>query len=173
MDKTKSIVFHAGGFGDLFVCFKALYALKELYPQHKLILYTHGISQDFLSKIAFIDEVINFTEVSLEKIRALNPDIFISTMRSADFFDKLLKLNFKKVIVQPHSKSFFSSYFSTPFPYFRARLHMSEIVLKLVRTLNPRHYDTHISKLDFSRVKDFLPSNSSLSKDLLLGGGGI
>ncbi|HDZ5066215.1 TPA: hypothetical protein RTH03_001479 [Campylobacter jejuni] len=34
----KNIVFHANGFGDLLVCFKALYATKQLYPEYKLFL---------------------------------------------------------------------------------------------------------------------------------------
>lgn len=38
----KNIVFHADGFGDAFVCFKALYAIKELYPEYKLSFLTRG-----------------------------------------------------------------------------------------------------------------------------------
>lgn len=38
----KNIVFHADGFGDAFVCFKALYAIKELYPEYQLSFLTRG-----------------------------------------------------------------------------------------------------------------------------------
>ncbi|MBK1971797.1 hypothetical protein [Campylobacter sp. TTU_617] len=34
----RKIVFHCSGFGDTLVCFKALYAIKELYPKDKLIV---------------------------------------------------------------------------------------------------------------------------------------
>lgn len=42
---------------------------------------------------------------------------------------------------------------------------MSEIVLKLVRAIDKKHYDKNIQKIDFSKVKDFLPQNSSLSDE--------
>lgn len=44
------ILFHADGFGDLFVCFKALYAIKELYPKYKLVLLTGGGYRGFFGK---------------------------------------------------------------------------------------------------------------------------
>ncbi|ELZ6391313.1 hypothetical protein ABNO76_03330 [Campylobacter coli] len=47
----KNIVFHSDGFGDLLVCFKALYAIKQLYPEYKLFLLTNGLMEsDFLEK---------------------------------------------------------------------------------------------------------------------------
>ncbi|MCH3879013.1 hypothetical protein [Campylobacter jejuni] len=38
----KNIVFHSDGFGDLLVCFKALYAIKQLYPEYKLFWLCHN-----------------------------------------------------------------------------------------------------------------------------------
>ncbi|EKM9285802.1 hypothetical protein PV456_001368, partial [Campylobacter upsaliensis] len=53
----RRIVFHQNGFGDLLVCFKALYAIKCLYPKDKLILAQKGFSDEsFLQNISFIDE---------------------------------------------------------------------------------------------------------------------
>ncbi|MDL0102195.1 hypothetical protein [Campylobacter felis] len=54
----RRIVFHQNGFGDLLVCFKALYAIKCLYPKDKLILAQKGFSdENFLKNIPFIDEI--------------------------------------------------------------------------------------------------------------------
>ena len=55
----KNIVFHASGFGDLFVCFKALYATKCLYPDYKLILFIDGFQdKNFLKWFGDIFSVI-------------------------------------------------------------------------------------------------------------------
>lgn len=51
-----------------------------------------------------------------------------------------------------------------PFPYFRGKKHMSEIVLKLVRRIDSKHYDKHISNIDFSQVKECLPLSTHLSE---------
>lgn len=42
---------------------------------------------------------------------------------------------------------------------------MSEIALKLVRAIDKKHYDKNIQKIDFTKVKDFLPQNSKLSDE--------
>ncbi|EFO9429670.1 hypothetical protein HL741_001453, partial [Campylobacter upsaliensis] len=48
----RRIVFHQNGFGDLLVCFKALFAIKCLYPNDKLILAQNGFSDEsFLQNI--------------------------------------------------------------------------------------------------------------------------
>ena len=52
--RMRRIVFHQNGFGDLLVCFKALYAIKCLYPKDKLILAQKGFSDEsFLQNISF------------------------------------------------------------------------------------------------------------------------
>ncbi|EJP8224715.1 hypothetical protein NZA46_001255, partial [Campylobacter coli] len=118
----KNIVFHSDGFGDLLVCFKALYAIKQLYPEYKLFLLTNGLMEsDFL-----------------EKIQSKNPVIFITTRRQGLYFKKLKFLNVQKCIVFPHLISIISKNLTTPLPFFRAKKHMSEIVLKLVRMINTR-----------------------------------
>ena len=95
------IIFHGGGFGDFFVCFKALFAIKQLYPQHKLIAYHSGIEPAFIQKVGFIDELISQNDKNLTQIRALEPDIFISAQRSGKFFKELERLNFKKSSSNP------------------------------------------------------------------------
>ena len=90
------IIFHGSGFGDFFVCFKALFAIKQLYPQHQLIAYHSGIEPAFMQKVGFIDELISQNDKNLTQIRALEPDIFISAQRSGKFFKELERLNFKK-----------------------------------------------------------------------------
>ncbi|WP_297193252.1 hypothetical protein [uncultured Campylobacter sp.] len=93
----KNIVFHAGGFGDLFVCFKALYSTKCLYPDYKLILFINNFQdKDFLKNISFLDEVFFFNDFFAD-LKKLNPDIFISVRRSSTFFKELKRLNLKKL----------------------------------------------------------------------------
>ncbi|HEB7538968.1 TPA: hypothetical protein RZH60_001753, partial [Campylobacter coli] len=84
------ILFHADGFGDLLVCFKALYAIKQLYPEYKLSLLTDGAMEgSFLEKISFIDEVLIHKNDFFELIENKNPAIFISTRRQGSYFKKL------------------------------------------------------------------------------------
>ncbi len=158
------IIFHGGGFGDFFVCFKALFAIKQLYPQHQLIAYHSGIEPAFMQKVGFIDELISQNDKNLTQIRALEPDIFISAQRSRKFFKELERLNFKKIIVQPHFISITRRAFTTPLPYFRGKMYMADINLKLVRAIDAKHYDANIAQVDFAKMKDFLPKDESLTK---------
>ncbi|MDL0103886.1 hypothetical protein NYG95_06520 [Campylobacter felis] len=93
----------------------------------------------------------------------LKSDIFITNIRNSHFFKTLHKFQFKRIIAQPHFNSLFR--FDTPLPYFRKKLHMSEIALKLVKTINPKHYNANFSKIDFKEVKNLLPSDETLSKE--------
>ena len=158
----RKIIFHGGGFGDFFLCFKALYAIKQLYPKDKLTVYHSGIERAFMQKVGFIDELLDPNEVSLEQLRAMEPDIFISSQRGGKFFKKLEQLKFKKIVVQPHFISFTHKAFTTPFPYFRGKMYMAEVNLKLARAIDTKHYDTNIAKIDFGKIKDYLPKDRAL-----------
>ena len=153
-----------GGLGDALIDLKVLYAIKQLYPNDELVYYYPETALPLFSKIAFIDTIINSCQISIEKIRELNPDVIIFTRRKGSFFRYLKTLHFKKVIVLPHFVSFVSKGLITPFPFFRGKKHFSDIHLKLVRAINPKHYDANIDKIDFSKVKDFLPTNETLSQ---------
>lgn len=47
------IIFQGNGFGDFLCCFKALYAIKNLYPSYELIIYHSGIDERFLKQVGF------------------------------------------------------------------------------------------------------------------------
>ncbi|MCR2062252.1 glycosyltransferase family 9 protein [Campylobacter helveticus] len=159
----RRIVFHQDGFGDLLVCFKALYAIKCLYPKDKLILAQKGFSdENFLKNIPFIDEIYTGGGGGKD-FEKLKSDIFITNKRNSHFFKTLSRLKLGRIIAQPHFNSLFR--FDTPLPYFRKKLHMSEIALKLVKTINPKHYNANFSKIDFKEVKNLLPSDETLSKE--------
>ncbi|MCR2056878.1 hypothetical protein CHLV4088_05640 [Campylobacter helveticus] len=158
----RRIVFHQNGFGDLLVCFKALYAIKCLYPKDKLILAQKGFyDENFLQNIPFIDEI--YTGGGGKDFENLKSDVFITNIRNSHFFKTLSRLKLGRIIAQPHFNSLFR--FDTPLPYFRKKLHMSEIALKLVKTINPKHYNANFSKIDFKEVKNLLPSDETLSKE--------
>ncbi|MEB2800951.1 hypothetical protein Q9Q70_06305 [Campylobacter upsaliensis] len=158
----RRIVFHQNGFGDLLVCFKALFAIKCLYPNDKLILAQNGFSDEsFLQNISFIDEI--YTGGGGKDFENLKSDVFITNIRSSHFFKTLHKFQFKRIIAQPHLLSLLY-HFDTPLPYRRTKLHMSEIALKLVRAIDKRHYDTNFSKINFKEVKNLLPSDDTLSE---------
>ncbi|EPO7271008.1 glycosyltransferase family 9 protein [Campylobacter upsaliensis] len=158
----RRIVFHQNGFGDLLVCFKALYAIKCLYPKDKLILAQKGFSDEsFLQNIPFIDEIYTGGGKDFENLKS---DIFITNIRSSHFFKTLHKFQFKRIIAQPHLLSLLY-HFDTPLPYRRTKLHMSEIALKLVRIIDKKHYDTNFSKINFKEVRNLLPSDTILSDE--------
>ncbi|EAH5199731.1 hypothetical protein OUP81_000726 [Campylobacter upsaliensis] len=158
----RRIVFHQNGFGDLLVCFKALYAIKCLYPKDKLILAQKGFSDEsFLQNIPFIDEIYTGGGKDFENLKS---DIFITNIRSSHFFKTLHKFQFKRIIAQPHLLSLLY-HFDTPLPYRRTKLHMSEIALKLVRVIDKKHYDTNFSKINFKEVRNLLPSDTILSDE--------
>ncbi|EAH9135969.1 hypothetical protein EXD60_03375 [Campylobacter upsaliensis] len=159
----RRIVFHQNGFGDLLVCFKALFAIKCLYPNDKLILAQNGFSDEsFLQNISFIDEIYTGGGGGKD-FENLKSDVFITNIRSSHFFKTLHKFQFKRIIAQPHLLSLLY-HFDTPLPYRRTKLHMSEIALKLVRVIDKKHYDTNFSKINFKEVKNLLPSDDTLSE---------
>ncbi|MCR2066086.1 glycosyltransferase family 9 protein [Campylobacter helveticus] len=159
----RRIVFHQNGFGDLLVCFKALYAIKCLYPKDKLILAQKGFSdENFLQNIPFIDEIYTGGGGGKD-FENLKSDIFITNIRNSHFFKTLHKFQFKRIIAQPHLLSLLY-HFDTPLPYRRTKLHMSEIALKLVRAIDKKHYDMNFSKINFKEVKNLLPSDETLSE---------
>ncbi|MGX2984469.1 hypothetical protein ACWIWK_03200 [Helicobacter sp. 23-1048] len=47
--------------------FKALCAIKCLYPNDELFIHHYGISQGFIQKVGFIGGVINANEVAKNK----------------------------------------------------------------------------------------------------------
>ncbi|ELR5024092.1 hypothetical protein WM789_001164 [Campylobacter upsaliensis] len=158
----RRIVFHQNGFGDLLVCFKALFAIKCLYPNDKLILAQNGFSDEsFLQNISFIDEI--YTGGGGKDFENLKSDVFITNIRNSHFFKTLHKFQFKRIIAQPHLLSLLY-HFDTPLPYRRTKLHMSEIALKLVRVIDKKHYDMNFSKINFKEVKNLLPSDDTLSE---------
>lgn len=106
------------GLGDALVDLKVLYAIKQLYPNDELVYYYPQTALPLFSKIAFIDTIIDSRTTSLDEIRAMNPDIFITIRRKGSFFRYLKTLRFKKAIVLPHFVSFFSRTLTTPFPFF-------------------------------------------------------
>lgn len=152
------------GLGDALVDLKVLYAIKQLYPNDELVYYYPQTALSLFSKIAFIDTIIDSRSTLLDEIRAMNPDIFITIRRKGSFFRYLKTLRFKKAIVLPHFMSFFSRTLTTPFPFFRGKKHFSDIHLKLVRAINPKHYDTNIAQIDFDKMKEFLPKDENLTK---------
>ncbi|HDZ5086151.1 TPA: hypothetical protein RTH03_001480 [Campylobacter jejuni] len=123
-----------------------------------------GIWGDFLEKIPFIDEVIIYKDdYFFEKIQNENPQIFITTRRQGEYFKKLKHLNLKKCIVYPHFISIISKNLTTPLPFFRAKKHMSEIALKLVRAIDTKNFDENFNQIDFSKIKNLLPCDTRLS----------
>lgn len=116
-----------------------------------------------MEKISFIDEVIIHKDNFFEKIQNENPQIFISTRRQGEYFKKLKHLNLKKRIVYPHFISITSKKFITPL-FFRNKKHMSEIALKLVRAIDTKNFDENFKKINFDKVKDFLPNDTKFEK---------
>ncbi len=161
----KKIVFakDMGGFGDFLCCLKTLYAIKQLYPHYTLIVYNDK-ELEFVRKIGFVDEVINSNEVSLEELCAMKPEIFITTLRNSAFFRQLKTMKFQKLIAHPHFISVTSRAFTTPLPYFRGKKYLSDINLTLARAINSKHYDENIHKIDFSKIREFVPKETALSE---------
>ena len=162
------IIFHDNGYGlgDVLMCFKSLYAIKQLYPQYKLVFYYHwgSMQDDFMKKLGLVDETIDARHTNLEELCAMKPEIFITTHRKGSFFKYLKRLNFKKIIAQPHFISLISRAFTTPLPHFKSSQYISDIYLQLVRMINTKHYDENIHKIDFSKIKELLPKEMALNE---------
>lgn len=144
--------------GDNLVALNAIYAIKSLYPDCTLVVYTNSIGMELYEQFSFIDELFNMQTCSKAEIQKhINShcfDYIILTQANRWRCTLLNQTNCKKVISLLSLGSIFKLKFHTIFISRNlSSTPQYQRLLKLVREINPKHFDTYFPKIDFSPIK--------------------
>lgn len=169
----KNIAFYrAGPIGDNIVVLHAIYATKSLYPNAKLVVYTNRVGAQLYSNLDFIDEIIDTDALGggylgvklIENINSYHFDLFILTQCNRYQCDMVNATNAKKIVsfltfpslIKPRFRTIFISRSLDRTPQYKR-------ALRLVRSVDSKHYDRHCKDFDFSRTM-LKPSPSNKRK---------
>lgn len=155
--KKNIALFRSALIGDNIVALHAIYAIKYLYPDSHLVIYTNSIGNELFSGFDFINEIINtdnYNSISLiEHINNYKFDYFILTQCNRKQCDFINSSNAKVIISFLTSGSIFKNRFKTIFiPRNINKLAQYQRILKLTRLIDKKHYDKLIKNIDFSKI---------------------
>ena len=140
--------------GDTILSIRALYALKKLYPDSKVVLFANKNSANLFRNMEFIDEIVKVNDIGTsdglpEALNTAHLDLLILTRRTSERIRIAKRSNAKKIITRLHAHTLFSPRFTCPL-FFRSRNHHeSWQCLNLVRMIDKKHFDENIDKIDF------------------------
>ena len=145
--------------GDHLVNIKALYALKMLYPNDRVLFIIKKHFARAFETCAFIDEIHFIDDLiamggGLLNLQKLDIDILLlGRSYKDDFIIKAAKNALAKRIIAPfHLKTFFDKQVQSFFYLQGHKCLESYKLLKAVRAINKKHYDAHISDIDFLKA---------------------
>jgi len=137
--------------GDSVLLLRPLFALRKLYPKSKITLFTSKIGAQILKNCSLIDELIDLSQKDfLNALNESNLDILLCESRWEDNLSLIAKSNVKKVIIRPYKTSFLNPKFKFCFVPFKNKIHEHEILLRLIRKIDKKHFDKHIKNINFS-----------------------
>ncbi|MCE3046758.1 glycosyltransferase family 9 protein [Helicobacter kayseriensis] len=159
MTKTLKIGFiYFHGLGDNILTFESLYALKMIY-HCELFVFGNALFKNLLAHCDFVDEVYdiqNDIRSHLDLINSCNLDYIILPKCTKIYLTPLLQSNVLKILTPTKIPALLSKKCKTPsiFSFLRYRnASMREKPLFLVRLINPKLFDSHISKIVLSQAK--------------------
>lgn len=154
MAKERIIAFHrANKVGDNVVAIKALYALKMLYPDFKLMVLTNGVGEALYRYLGFVDYLFDIDKSpEMAKVREIELEFLIITHKCPPNIALAKSLNVRKIIMYAHAYNLFVPRFQVIFPRGIKSHHESENLLCLVRAINKAHFDKNFPLIDFSQA---------------------
>lgn len=149
-----TILFHrAVKIGDNVVAIRAMYVLKYLFPHANLIVATNNIGANLYVNLPFIDSLLNL-DANPNAIHTINHiDYFIITHRIIENIILAKSTNARKIILRAHLRSLLSPRFINDFNFFNKYRPESSNLLRLVRLIDKRAFDSNIDRVDFSGAK--------------------
>ncbi|MGX2983706.1 glycosyltransferase family 9 protein [Helicobacter sp. 23-1045] len=154
--------------GDNVVAIRAIYAIKALFPSANLIVATNNIGANLYANLPFIDNLLN-VEANPNAIYDIpNIDFFISTHRNTANIAIAKATNAKKIIIRAHLLTLLSPRFINDYNFSTKMRPESDNLLRLVRLIDKRAFDSKIKSVDFSGAKlRFTRQNSDFVENFL------
>lgn len=164
-----TILFHrAVKIGDNVVAIRAIYAIKCIFPNANLIVATNHIGANLYANLPFIDTLINLETNPRAMDELGDIDYFIITHRIATNIALAKSTSAKKIILHAHLHSLFSPRLINDFNFFNKSRDESTNLLRLVRLMNRKIFDSKIKSIDFSEAKlRFMQENSDFVERFL------
>lgn len=154
------------GLGDNVIAMEAIYALKQIHPNAKVVLFSVGGAMGRLvSEVDFVDEYHSLDgylpEESLPKINKYTYECIIITKFYSHIFPLLPRLNARKIIIACKG----ANVLLPLLPKYRhirlvpmrnlllQKVGIRAHCLKMVRAMDKKLYDKRVKELDFSKAR--------------------
>lgn len=154
------------GLGDNVIAMEAIYALKQIHPNAKVVLFgVGGAMGRLVSEVDFVDEYHSLDgylpEESLPKINKYTYECIIITKFYSHIFPLLPRLNARKIIIACKG----ANVLLPLLPRYRhirlvpmRNLALQKVgirahCLKMVRAMDKKLYDKRVKELDFSKAR--------------------
>lgn len=154
--------YRAGLIGDNVVALHAINALRHLYREANIVVYTNSFGINLYKQFDFIDSIIDIDSMDnrslslslVNHINEYNFDIFILTQPNRSKCSLMAKTTCKRIVTfMTFANSFnfrFESVFITNHFHF---IPQYKRMLMLVRKINTKHYDNNIGSIDYSQIR--------------------
>lgn len=154
------------GLGDNVIAMEAIYALKQIHPNTKVVLFgVGGAMERLVSQADFVDEYHSLEgylpEESLPKINKYTYDYIIITKFYSHIFPLLPRLNARKIIIACKG----ANVLLPLLPRYRhirlvpmrnlllQKVGIRAHCLKMVRAIDKKVYDERIKDIDFDKAR--------------------
>lgn len=154
------------GLGDNVIAMEAVYALKQIHPHAKVVLFgVGGAMERLVSQVDFVDEYHSLDgylpEESLPKINKYTYDYIIITKFYSHIFPLLSRLNARKIIIACKG----ANVLLPLLPRYRhirlvpmrnlllQKVGIRAHCLKMVRAIDKKIYDERIKDIDFDKAR--------------------
>lgn len=154
------------GLGDNVIAMEAIYALKQIHPNAKVVLFgVGGAMERLVSQVDFVDEYHSLEgylpEESLPKINKYTYDYIIITKFYSHIFPLLPRLNARKIIIACKG----ANVLLPLLPRYRhirlvpmrnlllQKVGIRAHCLKMVRAMDKKSYDERIKDIDFDKAR--------------------
>ena len=154
------------GLGDNVIAMEAIYALKQIHPNAKVVLFgVGGAMERLVSQVDFVDEYHSLEgylpEESLPKINKYTYDYIIITKFYSHIFPLLPRLNARKIIIACKG----ANVLLPLLPRYRhirlvpmrnlllQKVGIRAHCLKMVRAMDKKIYDERIKEIDFDKAR--------------------
>lgn len=148
--------------GDSVVALPSICAIKLIYPQCKLFVWTNSIGVNLFSNIQAIDQVFEISDELIQQINSLSLTYLISSNSDQNTISHLKTSNAKKIITYLKPYNLFDFRIKTAFRSYRIQKNSEkQNLLNLTNLINPN------SPLLLSQINNAKLSSSPINQQYI------